>query len=152
MHDTNHILKTIKERGYKLTKVRKLVLDLLIRRSGPISSMDIQEVFLKKKMPVNKTTVYRELAFLKVQKIIRELWFEDAVRRYEITPENHHHHIVCLNCNKIEDVELHKDFDAEEKNIEKSRKFKILNHSLKFYGICRGCRIRIGSKKHFKKS
>ena len=90
-------------------------------------------------MPVNKTTIYRELAFLKKQNIILELQFDDNTKRYEIMPANHHHHIVCVRCEKVEDVVLEKDLDAEEKVITQNKKFQILHHSLEFYGICKMC-------------
>ncbi|MBI5138779.1 MAG: transcriptional repressor [Candidatus Vogelbacteria bacterium] len=139
MHESSHILKGLKDQGHKFTKVRKLVLDLLIKSPKPLSSPDIQKAFLARKMPVNKTTIYRELAFLKGQGVIRELQFGDNTMRYEVTPDNHHHHIVCINCDKIEDVILEKDLDMEEKAIAQIKNFKILNHSLEFYGICERC-------------
>lgn len=139
MHDSSHILKTLKESGHKFTKVRKFVLDLLIRSPEPLSSPDIQKAFHNKKMPVNKTTIYRELAFLKDKGVIRELQFGDTTKRYEIMPDNHHHHVVCVNCETIEDVVLEKDLDLEEKTIAQIKNFKVLNHSLEFYGICGRC-------------
>ncbi|MDO8571826.1 MAG: Fur family transcriptional regulator [bacterium] len=142
MHDSSHILRSLKEKGHKFTKVRKLVLDLLIRSPKPLSSPDIQEVFLNKKIRVNKTTIYRELAFLKDKGVIRELQFGDATKRYEIMPDNHHHHIICLNCETIEDVVLEQDLDTAEKTITQNKNFKVLNHSLEFYGICGRCQSK----------
>lgn len=142
MRDSSHILKTLKEKGHRFSGTRKAILDLLIKAPEPLSSPDLQALLSKKGMAVNKTTVYRELALLKEQNVIRELQFGDIAKRYEIMPENHHHHIVCMNCRKIEDVELKKDLDVEEKSIALNKNFKILNHSLEFYGICGKCQER----------
>jgi Fur family ferric uptake transcriptional regulator len=139
MHDSSHILAILKEKGYRFAKIRKAILDLLIKSSNPLSSPDIQQLLSKKKIYANKTTVYRQLAFLKGQNLIRELQFRDNAKRYEIMPENHHHHIVCTSCDKIEDVEFVRDLDTEEKAIAENKNFKVLNHSLEFYGICGKC-------------
>lgn len=142
MRDINHILKILKEKGFRYSKTRKAILDLLMKSPKPLSSPDLQVLLLKKKMAVNKTTIYRELAFLGEQGIIREIQFDDATKRYEIMPDNHHHHVVCINCEKIEDIELERDLDVEEKTIAKNKNFKVLNHSLEFYGICGKCQDR----------
>lgn len=139
MYNSSYILATLKEKGYRFAKIRKAILDLLIKSSDPLSSPDIQQLLSKKKIDANKTTVYRQLAFLKEQNLVRELQFGDNTKRYEIMPENHHHHIVCTNCDNIEDVELARDLDAEEKAIAENTNFKVLNHSLEFYGICGKC-------------
>lgn len=84
--------------------------------------------------------MYRELDFLVAQKIIRELRFRDGTRRYEITPSDHHHHIVCVDCNAIEHISLEKDLEKEEKIIAQKNEFKVLSHSLEFYGLCSRCK------------
>ncbi|MBT9168654.1 MAG: Peroxide operon regulator [Syntrophomonadaceae bacterium] len=139
MQDSKQILASLKEKGHRFARIRKAILDLLLKSPDPLSSPDIQQVLSKKKIAANKTTVYRQLAFLKEQNLIRELQFRDNTKRYEIMPDNHHHHIVCTNCDKIEDVELARDLDAEEKVIAENKKFKVINHSLEFYGICGKC-------------
>lgn len=142
MQDSSHILKNLKGQGRRYSSTRKAVLDLLIKASEPLSSPDLQALLSKKDKGVNKTTVYRELAFLKEQNLIRELQFGDNTKRYEIMPDNHHHHIVCLDCETIEDVVLEQDLDSAEKRITQIKNFKVLNHSLEFYGICEKCQSK----------
>jgi len=139
MQDSDIIIKKLKEKGRRFSNTRKTILDLLIKIPKPLSSPDLQILFLKRGMGVNKTTIYRELSFLKEQNIVRELQFGDNTKRYEIMPDNHHHHIVCVNCEKIEDVELKRDLDREEKVIAQNKNFKVLHHSLEFFGICGKC-------------
>ena len=94
MQNSGDILATLKEKGYKFARIRKAILDLLVKSSDPLSSPDIQRLLSKKKVDANKTTVYRQLAFLKEQNLVRELQFGDNAKRYEIMPENHPPH--CL--------------------------------------------------------
>lgn len=111
---------------------------MLAKQLKPVSALEIQKKLLQKKITANKTTVYRELSFLKKQNIILELQFGDRTKRYELI-STHHHHIICTNCDKVEDVELKKDLATAEKMIAKNKKFAMIRHSLEFYGVCRAC-------------
>ncbi len=139
MRDITHYVNKLRANNHRITRVRETILDLLLRAQKPLSPSDIMLLLVKIKVPADKTTIYRELAFFKGQGMIRELQLGGNKKYYEIMPENHHHHIICIKCDQIEDIVLEKDLDEEERNIAKNKKFKIINHSLEFYGTCRGC-------------
>jgi len=139
MKNTHEIMSTLKKKGYRSVPARKEILNLLIKIKRPLSSLDIQKLLSKKKIFVHKTTVYRQLAFFKEQKLVQEVQFSDRIKRYEMTPDTHHHHIICIDCKSIENIELKNDLNAEENLIIKTKDFKVLDHSLEFYGICRKC-------------
>lgn len=139
MSNVENILDNLKERGYRASLARKGIMDALRTSAKPLSVSDICALLKKVKVRFNKTTVYRELAMLAKEKVVLELRFDDQGRRYEIMPEHHHHHLVCLGCEKVEEVVLEKDLDSEEKHIARAKQFNVLNHSLEFYGMCRGC-------------
>ncbi len=86
------------------------------------------------------TTVYRELEFLRQQGILVPVSFADGVQRYESAELEHHHHLICIQCNAIEDVHIeHGELDKAEKVIAKTTGFEVFQHSLEFYGHCRKC-------------
>jgi len=120
------------------TKTRHGVLAVL-RGRQPLAAPEILVRLKKQKVVVNKTTVYRELEFLLKKKVISEMVLQDGLKRYELTPAEHGHHLVCLDCRAIEHVVLDKDLEEQEKQISRSRHFKIMSHSLEFYGLCRRC-------------
>ncbi|MCX6720381.1 MAG: Fur family transcriptional regulator [Candidatus Staskawiczbacteria bacterium] len=138
MINKKEILDNFKENGFRLTNIRKAILDLFYKSKKTLSCQDIQRYLKQKKISANKTTVYRELEFMKNRKVIEEFKLDDGVRRYEVC-SNHHHHTVCLKCRKIKCVKLDKELSEQEKKIEKSNKFKIISHSLEFYGLCHKC-------------
>ena len=53
--------------------------------------------------------------------------------------DHHHHHLICLKCNKIIKVEMTNQLVIEEKRLAKKNNFNIVNHSLDFYGYCQKC-------------
>lgn len=127
--------------GYRITPVRGLILETFRENLTPIAASDLIEVFKDLKFKVNKTTIYRELDFLIEKGILKEIEFGEGKKRYEIETGRHHHHIICIKCKKIEDVDLEVDLEGEEKKIEKDKKFKIKNHSLEFFGYCKNCQL-----------
>lgn len=138
MGTSNQILTDLKLKGHKQTKVRQTLIEILVKSNTPVAISEIIELLAKKDLKPNKTTVYREIDFLKLQNLISEIDFGDGKKRYEISSD-HHHHIVCLNCGTIKDVPMEKDLNEEEKRIIKQLGFKPIGHSLEFFGLCSKC-------------
>jgi len=140
MKSTSHLISKPKDKSYRFSAVRNFILLSLSKSKKPLSAFDLQKILRLNKLSTNKTTVYRELDFLKNQNSIEEFKLDDGVRRYEVC-SNHHHHTVCLKCRKIKCVKLDKELSEQEKKIEKNNKFKIISHSLEFYGLCHKCQV-----------
>lgn len=138
--DLADLCRQLQADGCRLTAVRRSVLDILLSHPYPFSAAEIITALARRKLAVNKTTIYRELAFLKTRGLILELQFADAIKRYEIASDRHHHHVICVNCHKVADVDMHSDLAAQEKAIAREQKFRVLSHSLEFYGLCPNCR------------
>lgn len=139
VNGANDIISKLKLEGYRITPARAKIIDIFIKSSSPISAIDLIQDFKKIKIDINKTTIYRELEFLLNKNLIREVEFGEGKKRYELEMGKHHHHLVCLNCKKVEDVDLEMDLSVEEKKIEKETGFKIDSHSLEFFGFCKDC-------------
>ena len=73
---------------------------------------------------VNKSTVYRELDFLESQDLITDIRLDNAKNMYEFKSKNHHHHLYCIKCKKIEEVDMDNDLDIFEKNWKKIQNLK----------------------------
>lgn len=134
------ILSNLRKEGFKITKAREGILKFLESTKLPVSAFEIKECIQKEGLRrINKTTIYRELQFLKAQDIIVEVDFGDGKKRYEMK-RNHHHHVICVNCEKIEEIKLNKSIICqEEENISKASNFTIVDHYLEFLGVCRKC-------------
>jgi len=138
----SRIESELKEKGYKLTNARIEVLKVLIKNEGKhLTSQEIYEMVHQNTPGIGMATVYRTLSLLEEMRLLYSSVFTDGKVRYELAKDdNHHkhHHLVCLNCNKI--IEVEEDLLEEiEKKIWEKKKFKIVDHSLKFYGYCKEC-------------
>ncbi len=123
-----------------MTTARRFMIGALCDAKSPLAATDILKDLDKHKLHSNKTTVYRELAFLEKQNIIKPIDFGDGTKRYEVIGDHHHHHLICTKCLKVEDVELEHDVDEEGVRLGKQKGFEVTGHSLEFFGKCRNCR------------
>jgi Fur family transcriptional regulator, ferric uptake regulator len=130
--------KTIQDLGGRLTKIKQAILDILSMHHCLLSKRELVEKLKAKKIKPDRSTIYRELQFLSNNGIIIKNTISD-IDYYEI-PKDHHHHLVCLNCNSISKVEMGNHLEKQEKLIAKQNKFNIINHSLEFYGYCHKCK------------
>ena len=103
MDNLKNTLLKLKNKGYRFSEVRNLILTSLDNNKRPLSVTDFQQSLKLKKVSANKTTIYRELDSLKKEGIILELQLKGNKRWYELSSRDHHHHIICVDCDKVED-------------------------------------------------
>jgi Fur family ferric uptake transcriptional regulator len=131
----------LKEKGYKATPARLAILEIFNRNKLP---MDAEEIYKKLKnknnyKKNNEATVYRTLSSLEAGNILKRVDLRKDSVYFELN-NSHHHHIVCTNCNELEDFENKEVEKALERIMQKSSRFKIIKeHSLELFGLCRAC-------------
>ncbi|MDR3597277.1 Fur family transcriptional regulator [Clostridium sp.] len=147
--DMNALKEDLKKKGYKLTPQRRSIVDTIIENEG--QHLTAEEIYdkVKKSCPeIGLATVYRTILLLEELGVISRLDLNDGCSRYEIMHSNEthrHHHLVCNKCNKV--FEVQDDLlDELETEIEKQYKFRILDHSVKFYGICCECQKKLNDE------
>ncbi len=88
---------------------------------------------------IDLVTLYRTIASFEKKGIVRKIDLQKDAVFYELNTE-HHHHLVCTNCNKIENFENEKVEKIIGEIFRKSDKFKNINeHSFELFGLCRAC-------------
>jgi Fur family transcriptional regulator, ferric uptake regulator len=123
------------------TKQKRLIRDC-IKDSGRHMTVDEIYNFIKKQdEKISIATVYRNLRVLEEQGVVKKLYMaEDAPLFYELndSDEHTHHHLVCSRCGAITDFD--EDLlESLEKTIEEKKGFKIKDHRVVFYGLCKAC-------------
>ncbi len=136
----SEIILKFRQQGIRITEFRKYLIQEFIQSHQPISAQEILATSQKIFPTINKTTVYRELDFLLLHRIIHQVELGDRKKRFELSSHQHHHHLICLKCRKIEDIHLDNDLSKQEKIIEQTTDFLVTDHSLEFFGYCSNCR------------
>ncbi|MFA7208780.1 MAG: transcriptional repressor [Parcubacteria group bacterium] len=140
MLEIDGIFEKIKSDGHRLTKIRKAMIGILFADKCLLSASEIRARLSASGLAADRTTVYRELGFLLGKNIIKEIRIADRKTYYEIVSPEHHHHLVCTKCNRVQEIAMGNHLKRQEDRIYRNEKFKVLAHSLEFYGLCRNCR------------
>ncbi len=134
----NEILNLLKENKIKITNERKEIINLLYETGFPLSASDVF-LRIKPQLPkANLTTVYRNLEMLEGLGLVKRLGFNKTSFSYElVTNRQHHHHVVCDQCGKVDELESVSEKFINE--VAKLTNFKIRDHNLEFFGLCESC-------------
>ncbi len=124
---------------FKNTPARSAISNFLINSPSPVDAEQIINYLRSKRLHTNKVTVYRYLDALFKGGILDRIDFGEGKYRYEFKKE-HHHHLICNKCARVEDVSGEYLSDLESK-IRKENGFLIKSHSLEFYGLCKNCQV-----------
>ena len=119
------------------TLPRRKLLDVLLSKTGHFSAEEVS-----KQMPaVGRATVYRTLAQLVDAGLVCRVLLEGGGLHYQVAPQRHHHHLVCIRCDKVLDVESCEVSEFTE-SIALRHGFAPLTHRLEIYGLCADCQKR----------
>ncbi|HOP57289.1 MAG TPA: transcriptional repressor [Bacillota bacterium] len=129
----------LKKTGHRLE-----ILTLLEGTEEPLSADKIHDKLHRKGVHVPYSTIYRTLETLSSNNIISKLRIEKQQRTlFELNRNQHHHHLICLGCEKIIAVEGCPIPEAFTEKIQKEQGFEILGHRLEFFGYCPECQKKL---------
>jgi Fur family ferric uptake transcriptional regulator len=138
----DQLKETLKTKGYKLTPQRRAILDVVIESQGEhLSTEEIYDIVRNGCPDIGLATVYRTLQLLSDMSILSKLNLDDGLTRYELNVDedsHHHHHLICTECGKVSEV-VDDLLEPLEVQIENDYGFKVQDHKLKFFGICKDC-------------
>ena len=126
----------LKNTGLKATLPRLKIMEIF-QNSGQrhMTAEDVFRVLLLDRTDIGLATVYRVLAQFEQAGILSRNHFESGKAVYELNEGQHHDHLVCLDCGKVEEF-----YDAEiEKRqtaVAKAKGFAIADHALSLYAHC----------------
>ncbi|MGB9867555.1 MAG: Fur family transcriptional regulator [Bacillota bacterium] len=138
----DYVVEGIRAKGLRVTPQRRAVLMVLLESGN--NHLSAEEIHARLKQQYEATglaTVYRTLSVLEGMGVVRSTDFGDGRARYEIADvsSHYHHHLICTSCGRVEEVEDDLLQQIEE-HVMGRHGFKVLNHSLKLFGLCRHCR------------
>jgi Fur family ferric uptake transcriptional regulator len=129
--------KILNELGFKATPARITILALFSKGCNP---MNVEQVYLKvKKTEIDLVTVYRTLTSFEKKGLLRKVDMQKDAAYFELNAD-HHHHIICTNCEKVSEFENADDSKLIAQALKQTKDFKsISHHSFDLFGICNSC-------------
>lgn len=129
------------KQGYKNTKSRKAIIEVLERTKTPISAEEIFLEIREQGSTANLSTVYRTLELMEKKGLVNKTIMTEGKARYELTSNEHRHHLMCTGCSRIVPIDCC-PIEKLENDVEKKTKFDITGHRLELYGLCPECKER----------
>jgi Fur family transcriptional regulator, ferric uptake regulator len=126
----------LKSIGLKSTLPRKRILELFENnKARHLSAEDIYKMLVKEGTDTGLATVYRVLTQFEQAGLLLRHHFKDGRAVFELNDADHHDHVVCVQCGRVEEF-----YDAEierhQAKIAADHGFKLHAHSLKIYVEC----------------
>ena len=123
----------LKKAGLKVTLPRLRILELL--EGGDKTHLSAEEIYrrlIDAGEEVGLATVYRVLTQFEQAGICIRHNFEEGHAVYELTPSDHHDHMVCLDTGDV--IEFTDDIIEErQKKLAKEKGYEIIDHSMVLY-------------------
>jgi len=121
----------------KQTRQREVILNAFLDANTHVTSEDLYQAVRKEHANIGYTTVYRTMKLLVEAGLATERHFDDGITRYEIEHE-HHDHLVCTRCGRIEEFECQM-IESAQNAIAKHYNYQLLRHRHELYGLCPDC-------------
>ena len=123
----------LKKAGLKVTLPRLRILELLESDlQKHLSAEDIYKKLINDGEDVGLATVYRVLNQFEQAGICVKHNFEEGHSVFELTPTNHHDHMVCIESGEV--IEFHNEhIEREQANIAEEKGYEIVDHSMVLY-------------------
>jgi len=134
-------LEQLRTAGYRTGSARREVIGFLETQSCCLGAQQIHDRLRASGRPVGLASVYRILDTLAEKGLLQRLEFGDGVTRFEPAraDENHHHHLVCDGCGKVETF-TDERLETALRDVEDKSGYAVAAHDVVLRGACSACR------------
>jgi Fur family transcriptional regulator, ferric uptake regulator len=131
--------------GERVTRQRLLVADALAAVGRQVSAQDLYDRLRRRDPRIGRATVFRTLEALVAAGVARRLEQDGHVYGYVACRPEHHHHIACNRCGRVEEIDEGYIAPVADR-LAADLGFTIDDARLDFYGLCARCASEVGSR------
>ena len=129
----------LKSTGLKATLPRLKILEIFqTTKQRHMTAEDVFRVLLNEHSDIGLATVYRVLMQFEQAGILLRSNFEGAKAVYELNEGQHHDHLICTSCDKVEEF-YDPEIEKRQQMVAQQRGWSIQDHSMSLYGLCAAC-------------
>ena len=126
----------IKSSGLKATLPRIKILDVFRHTERRhMTAEDVYRALLVEGADIGLATVYRVLMQFEQAGLLTRSNFESGKAVFELDEGQHHDHLVCLDCGRVEEF-LDAEIEQRQRTVALKRGFELQEHSLALYARC----------------
>ena len=132
----------LRKAGLKVTLPRVKILQIMeSSQTKHLSAEDVYKALIEADEDVGLATVYRVLTQFESAGLVMRHHFEGGSSVFELTTIDHHDHIVCQICGSVEEF-YDEVIESQQEMIAEKYGFRITDHSMYLYGICKDCQAK----------
>ena len=129
-------IEELKSTGLKATLPRLKILEVFQKaKQRHMTAEDVYRVLLEERSDIGLATVYRVLMQFEQAGLLSRSNFESGKAVYELDEGQHHDHLVCLDCGRVEEF-FDGEIEKRQQMVAKSRGFVLQEHALSLYASC----------------
>jgi Fur family transcriptional regulator, ferric uptake regulator len=128
----------MRERGFRMTRQRRLVLDAMHKFRHPATAAEILHSVCASDPRADITTVYRTLNFLEGFGLISAYGAGNASRRFEHNGGDGSPHLICRQCGKTSEI-AQTGFKNAVANAGRTNGYDVQLSSVVIPGLCPAC-------------
>ena len=128
----------------RMTQQRRVILEEVRKLKSHPTASQVYDTVRKRLPKVSLGTVYRNLDLLSESGEVWRLATSGTQYRFDGNTAIHHH-IVCVVCGRVDDVEG-PTVEIGGASAAETLGYEILDHRFEFLGKCPGCRDEPGDK------
>jgi Fur family transcriptional regulator, ferric uptake regulator len=140
----------LRRAGLKVTGPRLKILEILANEAlgSHLSAEAIYRRLLVQATDIGLGTVYRVLGQFEAAGLITRHHFDGETAVYELNRGEHHDHVVCMDCNRVEEF-TDDEIESLQSKAAQRLGFEVIDHALILYGRCRrtACPHRLAAAK-----
>ncbi len=126
----------LKSTGLKATLPRLKILEVFqTGKQRHMTAEDVFRVLLDERSDIGLATVYRVLMQFEQAGLLTRSNFESGKAVYELNEGQHHDHLVCLDCGRVEEF-FDPEIERRQQMVAQSRGFTLQEHALSLYANC----------------
>lgn len=129
----------LKNAGLKATLPRLKILNFLEQSQvRHMSAEDVYKAMLDTGEEISLATVYRVLTQFEQAGLVTRHHFEGGHSVFELNEGEHHDHILCVKCGRVDEF-VDSVIEDRQKKIAAEKGYDMTDHSLYIFGICKSC-------------
>lgn len=126
----------LKSSGLKATLPRLKILEVFEHTPRRhMTAEDVYKALIGEGSDIGLATVYRVLMQFEQAGLLTRSNFESGKSVFELNQGQHHDHLVCLTCGRVEEF-YDPEIEARQREVAMSRGFELQEHSLALYATC----------------
>ncbi len=133
------LMEDFRQRGYRLTPQREMILLAIHESEGHVSAEELYERVKAQNPCVDISTIYRTLELLKELRFVNEVNLGHGCVRYEQAAGEPHHHLICKRCGNVLEMEHDLIAPLHSQLLERYGFQADLSH-IAISGLCQTCR------------